>query len=396
MDGTEQPEVLKAWEESLKDSPTRTAEEMGATLENAAYYVQPFVDAIQARFGMAVSLLMCGPMAKLGGAVGMQRQDDGMPLFFVCSVHAGETRGLAPQIWPLFDKVGFGEVEKNMIAFGKESFSEVECWARMFTPKGKGSRGVLSNAEASRSGTLNVEASTSGGTRNVATGSGSTTTGSSSVAAGGLSTSAPPALASGVVSSRWERAMAARINKIWQRDDRVEWPAELTRAHTAFERGKGWGIEWVSCVNSFFAFEAAWGYGEDGMQITAKERPQAMKAWLARARNWATVVDLGELGKQGAEGTFVDQWWTWWMSLQPVERFSMSRSMACSENTNWGSLLKLHGKNGLLQVMATLLWWGDATGDKAKSDPFGYLKWTCAMTDVEWAMGEMLWLGVIQ
>ncbi|KAJ7740185.1 hypothetical protein DFH07DRAFT_965369 [Mycena maculata] len=435
MDGTEQPEVLKvrrivtaecwadepasqqaevklaqereyvaavkAWEESLKDSPTRTAEEMAATLENAAYYVQPFVDAIQARFGMAVSLLI---------------------------VHAGETRGLAPQIWPLFDKVGFGEVEKSMIAFGKECFSEAECRARMFTPKGKGSRGVLSNAEASGSGTSNGEASVSGGTstRNVATGSGSTSTGSSSVAARGPSTSAPPALASGVASGSAEgvggsgseaqmdvdevvpmqppgesdgseeERLAARIDKIWQRDDRAEWPAELARAHAAFERGKGWGIEWASCVDSFFAFEAAWGYGEDGMQITAKERPQAVKAWLVRARNWATVVDLGELGKQGAEGTFVDQWWTWWMSLQPVERFSTSGSMTCSENADWSSLVKLHGKNGLLQVMAMLLWWGDAMGDKAKSDPFGYLEWTCAVTDVEArAMGEMLRPGVI-
>ncbi|KAJ7863884.1 hypothetical protein B0H13DRAFT_2353934 [Mycena leptocephala] len=64
---------VKGWEASLADSPTRTPEELAASLENAAYYLQPFVDSIQERFGMSISLLLCGPIGKRGGVVGMQR-----------------------------------------------------------------------------------------------------------------------------------------------------------------------------------------------------------------------------------------------------------------------------------------------------------------------------------
>ncbi|KAJ7855819.1 hypothetical protein B0H13DRAFT_2357662 [Mycena leptocephala] len=65
--------AVKGWKASLSDSPTRTAEELATSLENAAYYLQPFVDAIQERFKMSVALLLCGPIGKRGGVIGMQR-----------------------------------------------------------------------------------------------------------------------------------------------------------------------------------------------------------------------------------------------------------------------------------------------------------------------------------
>ncbi|KAF8138004.1 hypothetical protein K438DRAFT_1996518 [Mycena galopus ATCC 62051] len=44
--------AIHAWELSLADSPTRTAEEIAVTLENAAFYLQPFANAIRERFGI--------------------------------------------------------------------------------------------------------------------------------------------------------------------------------------------------------------------------------------------------------------------------------------------------------------------------------------------------------
>ncbi|KAJ7439914.1 hypothetical protein B0H11DRAFT_1689121, partial [Mycena galericulata] len=99
--------AMIGWKASMADSPTRSPEEIAATLENAAYYLQPFVDAIQQRFGMCATVLLCGPIGKRGGAIGVQ------------SVHAGETKGLAPLKWPKFDSIGFGEVEKSMISFAR-------------------------------------------------------------------------------------------------------------------------------------------------------------------------------------------------------------------------------------------------------------------------------------
>jgi hypothetical protein len=42
-------------------------------------------------------------------------------------------------------------------------------------------------------------------------------------------------------------------------------------------------------------------------------------------------------------GTFVAKFWDWWMNVQLKDRL------------DWGLMLKLHGKNGLLQLMAMLL-----------------------------------------
>ncbi|KAJ7803805.1 hypothetical protein B0H14DRAFT_3486977 [Mycena olivaceomarginata] len=69
----EHQEDLRGWEASLADSPTKTPEEIAANLENAAYYLQPFVDAIQQRFGMCASVLLAGPIGIWGGQIGMRR-----------------------------------------------------------------------------------------------------------------------------------------------------------------------------------------------------------------------------------------------------------------------------------------------------------------------------------
>ncbi|KAJ7898801.1 hypothetical protein B0H13DRAFT_1884165, partial [Mycena leptocephala] len=116
--------AVKGWKASLSDSPTRTAEELATSLENAAYYLQPFVDAIQERFKMSVALLLCGPIGKRGGVIGMQ------------SVHAGETKGLAPLSWPQWDRMGFQEVETKMVEFAKECY-----WSNSESASAGGSSG---------------------------------------------------------------------------------------------------------------------------------------------------------------------------------------------------------------------------------------------------------------
>ncbi|KAJ7019389.1 hypothetical protein C8F04DRAFT_888098, partial [Mycena alexandri] len=74
--------TVKAWEASLADSPSRTAEEYNASSKTAAYYLQPFCDAIQERYGMCVSLFLCGPIGESGGRIKMR------------SIHSGKTRDL--------------------------------------------------------------------------------------------------------------------------------------------------------------------------------------------------------------------------------------------------------------------------------------------------------------
>jgi hypothetical protein len=106
--------------------------------------------------------------------------------------------------------------------------------------------------------------------------------------------------------------LAADVDKLWQREDAEDWTEELTRAHRAFERGRGWGVEWALLMDRFYNFETAWGYTDTGGgAITTTGCPKAMEHWLVRARKWEKTVDIGVLGDTKSPGTFVSLWWDW-------------------------------------------------------------------------------------
>jgi hypothetical protein len=170
------------------------------------------------------------------------------------------------------------------------------------------------------------------------------------------------------------------INKLWQRRDAGKWTEEFKKAHAALERGKVWGIEWASLVDRFFDFEATWGYADAGGQITTDGRLKAVEYWIARARKWEKTVDIGVLGDAKKPGSFVASWWDWWVNVQPSDRSDLA------------SVLRLHGKNGLLQMMASLLWWGERVADGTPAD---VRDWSSAVEDVADLLKEMLRPGVI-
>jgi hypothetical protein len=175
-------------------------------------------------------------------------------------------------------------------------------------------------------------------------------------------------------------ALATKVDELWQRVDAEDWTEELKRAHRAFERGRAWGVEWASLVDRFYDFEAAWGYKDAGGAISTTRRPKAMEHWLGRARKWEKTVDIGVLGDTKSAGTFVALWWDWWVKVQGTDRSEL------------GTLLKLHGKNGLLQVMALLLWWGERVAD---GNPVDIQEWSTAVEDVAETLQELLRPGVI-
>jgi hypothetical protein len=171
-----------------------------------------------------------------------------------------------------------------------------------------------------------------------------------------------------------------QVNDLWQRRDAGKWTEELRRAHGAFERGKGWGIEWASLVDRFFDFEATWGYADAGGQIMIDGRPKAVEHWIGRARKWEKTIEIGVLGDAKKVGSFVASWWGWWVKVQPSDRSDLA------------PVLRLHGKNGLLQMMASLLWWGERVADGTPAD---VRDWSSAVEDVADLLTEMLRPGVI-
>ncbi|KAJ7024806.1 hypothetical protein C8F04DRAFT_1192100 [Mycena alexandri] len=387
--------TLKAWEASLADSPSRTAEEYNASLKTAAYYLQPFCDAIQERYGI---------------------------------VHSGKTRDLLENDWPRHDPDGFTLVEASMVNFAHSVFTQAECDARTTgvqvtdgqAPAQESTHSTGAGAPAGRSAPTRAPGERQAGSTPApapAHTPGSTPAPTPSAptpplrpAASASADNFPEGVArkggaggspprgdkgegenGGYGTNMEDGDVGAVVQGLWRRNDRSEWNAELVKAHAAFERMKIFGgVSWASCVQQFFDFEKSFGYEESGPQITKEDRPPAVNRWLQRGRKWDVKMDVGMANASGAgEGaTHAACWWKWWAKRQPKERGDSADSMlGRPEEADWSGLRKLHGRNSLLQVMAALLWWGEEAAEMSGLDQMG---WFLAVDDVTWALGQML------
>ncbi|KAJ7163636.1 hypothetical protein C8R46DRAFT_902658, partial [Mycena filopes] len=133
------------------------------------------------------------------------------------------------------------------------------------------------------------------------------------------------------------------------------------------------GGEWSDLVTKYLEFEKACGYQDEGPRIGGSNKPTEIGWWIGRARNEGRGIGDG--------GSFADNWWLWWKSLQPSERteeIEGTGMLTFPMKMTWGRLATLYGRNGFMQVMAALLWWGLALrGEEQKEG------WLAAVADVE-------------
>ncbi|KAJ7809288.1 hypothetical protein B0H14DRAFT_3481579 [Mycena olivaceomarginata] len=272
----EYQQALKGWEASLSDTPTRTAEEIAVTFTNAAFYLQPLIDAIQQRFGMCATVLLAGPIGEQDGKIG--RYSSG-------STTVGINIGV--------------------------QICERQRGAKHLCMRGREGRGAVYPQKASGwhtddihigEGSANVEGG-GGGERE----EGDEREERDAQSEGGEREN----------SGDGARGVVGPYDELWQRDDRANWTSELARTHAAFATGRGWGAEWGGCVQKFFDFEAAWGYDEGLWKTATKVRPWQVMGWLNRGRKWTLPPALGGLlGSREATGQAEELWvglfWMWW------------------------------------------------------------------------------------
>ncbi|KAK7020803.1 hypothetical protein R3P38DRAFT_3547985, partial [Favolaschia claudopus] len=356
------------------------------TLENAAYYLQPFVDAIQERFGMCASVLLAGPVGMRGGMIGVQ------------SVHAGQTKGLAPMNWPTYDWKGFEQVERSMISFAKECYTQVECDARAVKTNNYQSTVSIPDAPDAPS-TNNAAAAVASNTPTPPPPPAPTTddppppppatnpttrTDNAALPADDNGEDAPPNDDEGDGVPRDD--VAESWDEYWQRDDRPEWFPQLSVAHAAFARGRRWGEGWALCE---------WHFDEGSFLMGKKNRPRPVGAWIHMGRRWSLPPTLGaELGTRETPDLWVGSWWAWWESLQPDARVRTGAELSRADDADWGEMALMHGSNGLLQVMASLFWWGDVVQRKREAEEVK--AWEAAVDDVAWVLNEILKSGEIE
>ncbi|KAJ7761477.1 hypothetical protein B0H14DRAFT_3510963 [Mycena olivaceomarginata] len=137
---------VEAHKTVVESETLATPESFQIALDNAGYYLEPFINAIAQHFGMNASLLLCGPTPSRGGAIEMH------------SVHSGNSKGRVPRIWPDFDRAGFEAVRQSFRQFSEACFTTEDrlarslngmaemplradtshCWGRARRPAGEG------------------------------------------------------------------------------------------------------------------------------------------------------------------------------------------------------------------------------------------------------------------
>ncbi|KAI0038252.1 hypothetical protein FA95DRAFT_1470641, partial [Auriscalpium vulgare] len=101
-------------------------------------------------------------------------------------------------------------------------------------------------------------------------------------------------------------------------------------------------------------------------------RPAEIKAWIKSARPWKNR-------KIDKLSTFMTDFELWWRGLQPVTRFDAFGSLhPPTDDMDWSSL-SIAGKNGVISVVAALLWCGHAVKD---DEGYNKERWSVAVHDV--------------
>jgi len=150
-------------------------------------------------------------------------------------------------------------------------------------------------------------------------------------------------------------------------------------------RTRNWGILWLLCLQAFVDFQQRAGFPDGGPSFppSTSVRPREISVWMKNGRRW-TDVDLDDTERFGK------QWWDWWHSLQPKSRIRryQSRSTSPTLEMDWSGLQK-PGKNGILLVMISLVWWGSASS-RDESWLAAIVDVTEVLTCMKNASGEML------
>lgn len=157
----------------------------------------------------------------------------------------------------------------------------------------------------------------------------------------------------------------------------------------ACARGRRWGFAFADALDNFIAFERALGFpdkhGGRAVFVTGL-RPPVYTDWLQARRPYDRTMPIGEPTQ------FAFAWWKWWSVMQPSARTTASGELLALEALyvkpipleQMNGMHLCCGKDGLIQFLVTLLWWGDAvnvgTAQQVRSSE-QWVEWETAVSD---------------
>lgn len=149
----------------------------------------------------------------------------------------------------------------------------------------------------------------------------------------------------------------------------IEWWTVLERAHK-FETSVRLHDSLSSVLPTDQHVSQAKGLGTD-------HRPPEVHHWLrVQRRNLHKPPNINDEHRYGAS------WWQWWASLQPDWRPRDEDGRPILGGSGDWEVLTRPGRNGLLIVLLSLVWWHDAA-ESTRSE------WEAAVKDVSWVVACM-------
>ncbi|KAL1684904.1 hypothetical protein GGG16DRAFT_67384 [Schizophyllum commune] len=179
-----------------------------------------------------------------------------------------------------------------------------------------------------------------------------------------------------------------REEDVWKCKMPVGCPPHIAGIFVACSRGQEWGLAFARAVSAFLALERSLGFpilNHGRLVLAGSIRPPIYREWIVQKREFSSIVDIGEPREFGAK------WWTWWEAMQPPLRVSPAGDLLAvdvvapgvTHLAEWGHLEKCCGRDGLVQFLLTLVWWGDVVNDPDRrvAHPAQRLEWVLAVED---------------
>ncbi|KAI0323656.1 hypothetical protein GY45DRAFT_1226980, partial [Cubamyces sp. BRFM 1775] len=149
-------------------------------------------------------------------------------------------------------------------------------------------------------------------------------------------------------------------------------PGWVREAYNYME-AKKFGDDFTCAIEWWTVIERQHGWKTSTKGLGTEHRPPEVSHWLRVLRR-----NLHCSPPIASESAYSAAWWCWWSGLQPSWRMPNGggRPVACGDGA-WGDL-RSPGKNGLLMVLLSLVWWRDTATDATMQD------WSAAAADVRW------------
>ncbi|KAF9502209.1 hypothetical protein BDN71DRAFT_1515911 [Pleurotus eryngii] len=147
------------------------------------------------------------------------------------------------------------------------------------------------------------------------------------------------------------------------------WPLWFKNQYKVLYEVKSMPDMWFVLLTKFDLFKEMTAYNNTGNGLATLNRPEEISWWIrAGQKANPTLSDVDKFG---------DNWWRWWISLQPEWRGVASEESALERRHRqadkavscaaaaWEELDK-PGRNGFLSPIAALFWWASARIDSLK------------------------------